>query len=201
MNIGSIIIFCFVDAMCSTNSLTWNHGRFTGVYLWLYVCLPLLSRSYVFLYCCWRLWKHKTVCRSYTRCNIDSRAPAQESKLRQPQALQQVMWRPGPGQQSQRLQVCHPTRTGTTLSWQAQLLPWVAWVGIYCQSLRSRRRLSTEEGVVNAICGWSALYFTMVYFLRIDLHLLEIIVEMYSTLLVLRPVASPNLEVCTRDVQ
>jgi len=145
VNIGSIIIFCFVDAMCFTNSLTWNHGRFTGVYLWLYVCLPLLSRSYVFLYCCWRLWKHKTVCRSYTRCNIDSRAPAQESKLRQPQALQQVMWRPGPGQQSQCLQVCHPTRTGTTLSWQAQLLPWVAWVGIYCQSLRSRRRLSTEE--------------------------------------------------------
>jgi len=41
----------------------------------------------------------------------------------------------------------------------------------------------------------------MVYFLRIDLHLLEIIVEMYSALLVLRPVASPNLEVCTRDVQ
>ena len=61
--------------------------------------------------------------------------------------------------------------------------------------------MSTEEGVVNAICGWSALYFTMVYFLRIDLHLLEIIVEMYSALLVLRPVASPNLEVCTRDVQ
>jgi len=112
----------------------------------LYVCLPLLSRSYVFLYCCWRLWKHKTVCRSYTSCNIDSRAPARESMLRQPQALQQVMWRPGPGQQSQCLQVCHPTRTGTTLSWQAQLLPWVAWVGIYCQSLRSRRRLWTEEG-------------------------------------------------------
>jgi|UPI000221F813 hypothetical protein len=39
------------------------------------------------------------------------------------------------------------------------------------------------------------------YFLRIELQLLEIIVEIYSALLVLRPVASHNLEVCTRVVQ
>jgi hypothetical protein len=39
------------------------------------------------------------------------------------------------------------------------------------------------------------------YFLRIDLQLLKIIVEIYSALLVLRPVASQNLEVCTRVVQ
>lgn len=39
------------------------------------------------------------------------------------------------------------------------------------------------------------------YFLRIDLQLLEIVVEIYSALLVLRPVASQNLEVCTRVVQ
>jgi hypothetical protein len=135
------------------------------IFGYMYVCSCWVG-AMSFLFCCWRLWKHKTVYCSYTRSNIDPRAPAQESNLRRLQSLQQVMWRLGLGQQSQRLQTCLPTRTGTTLSWQAQLLLWVAWVGIYCQSLRSRRRLWTEEGVTNASCGWLALYFTMVYFLR-----------------------------------